>query len=179
MALGKEANFAECLLSRPSAKTTPVGPTASPCAESSRRHSAKEASLPSVWWTGTRQRTLQWAPLPVSLPSVLAKVLGKDIFAGSQVSFFAECHFQHSAKMALPVPRLPSLPSAMVIALGKEPFAECYTRQSDQDVPFLFVFAVPSKQTKDIYHSHHIIYHSHHRINTFIINTIYITNITT
>jgi hypothetical protein len=78
----------------------------------------------------------------------------------------------------------------MVIALGKEgftgsqvsSFAECHghsTRQSDQEVPFLFVFAVPSKQTEDIYHSHHIIYHSHHRINTFIINIIYITNITT
>jgi hypothetical protein len=96
--------------------------------------------------------------------------LGKDVFTGSQVSFFAECHGQHSAKMALPVPRFPSLPSAMVIALGKATFAECYTRQSDQDVPFLFVFAVPSKQTKDIYHSHHIIYitediyHSHQKI---------------
>jgi hypothetical protein len=46
--LGKKANFAECLLSWPSAKTAPVGPTASPCAESSRWYSAKEASLPSV-----------------------------------------------------------------------------------------------------------------------------------
>jgi hypothetical protein len=44
----REANFVECLLSRPSAKTAPVGPSVSPCAESSRRHSAKEASLPSV-----------------------------------------------------------------------------------------------------------------------------------
>jgi hypothetical protein len=104
---------------RPSAKTGPVGPTASPCAESFSRHSAKEASLPSVWWTGTRQRTLQWAPLPVSLPSALAPALGKDVFAGSQVSFFAECHCQHSAKMALPISRFSSLLSAMVIALGK------------------------------------------------------------
>jgi hypothetical protein len=119
LALCKEANFAECLLSWPSAKTGPVGPTTSPCAESSRRHSAKEDSLLSVWWTGTRQRVLQWAPLPVPLPSALTTALGKDGFAGSQVSFFAECHGQHSAKMALPVPRLPSLPSAMVIALGK------------------------------------------------------------
>jgi hypothetical protein len=43
-----DGSFAECLLSWPSAKMAPVGPTASPCAESSRRHSAKEASLPSV-----------------------------------------------------------------------------------------------------------------------------------
>jgi hypothetical protein len=118
-ALGKEVNFAECSLERPSAKTDPVGPTASPCAESSSRHSAKEDSLPSVCWTGTRQRTLQWAPLPVPLPSALAIALGKDVFAGSQVSFFAECHGQHSAKMSLPDPRFASLPSAMVIALGK------------------------------------------------------------
>jgi hypothetical protein len=99
-----DVSFAECLLwhsakrpilpsVRPSAKTGPVSPTASPCAKSSSRHSAKEASLPSVWWTGTRQRTLQWAPLPVSLPSALQ---------------------QHSAKMSLPVPRFPSLPSAIV-----------------------------------------------------------------
>jgi hypothetical protein len=125
-----DGSFAECVLwhsakrpilpsVRPSAKTGPVGPTASPCAEGSSRHSAKTSSLPSVWCTGTQQRTLQWAPLPVSLPSALASALGKDVFAGSQVTFFAECHGQHSAKMALPVPRLPSLPSAMVMALGK------------------------------------------------------------
>jgi hypothetical protein len=48
LALGKEANFAECLLSWPSAKTGPMGPTASPCAESSRRHSGNEDSLSSV-----------------------------------------------------------------------------------------------------------------------------------
>jgi hypothetical protein len=98
-----DGSFAECL-PRHSAKTGPVGPTASSCAESARRHSAKEATLPSVWWTGTRQRVLQWAPLPVPLSSALATALGKDGFAGSQVSFFAECHGQHSAKMALPVP---------------------------------------------------------------------------
>jgi hypothetical protein len=79
---------------------------------------------------------------------------------------------QHSGKKLYRFPGVPSLPSAMVIALGK------VTRKP----LFLFVFAIPSKQTKDIYHSHHIIYHSHHkyhRINTFITNTIYLTNITT
>jgi hypothetical protein len=34
--------------------------------------------------------------------------------------------------------------------LAKHLFAECYTQQSDQYTPFLFVFAIPSKQTKDI-----------------------------
>jgi hypothetical protein len=48
----------------------------------------------------------------------LAKALGKDIFAGFQVSFFAECHCQHSVKL--------SLPSARQKALGKE----ANTRQS-------------------------------------------------
>ena len=105
-----DGSFAECRLwhsakrpilpsVRPSAKTGPVGPTASPCAESSSGHSAKEASLPSADWTGTRQRTLQWAPLPVPLPSALATTLDKDGFAGSQVSFFAECH-GHSTRQS-------------------------------------------------------------------------------
>jgi hypothetical protein len=126
------------------------GPHASPCAESSSNHSTKEASLPSVWWTGTRQRTIQWAPLPVSLPSALATPLGKDIFAGSQVSFFAECHCQHSAKMALPVPRFPSLPSAKVIALGK------VTRMS---LFYLLLLFHPNKQK--IYIIHITLYINH------------------
>jgi hypothetical protein len=98
-----DGSFAECLLWH-SAKTGLVGPTASPCAESARRHSAKEASLPSVWWTGTRQRVIQWAPLPVPLPSALATALGKDGFTGSQVSFFAECH-GHSTRQSDPFER--------------------------------------------------------------------------
>jgi hypothetical protein len=95
-ALGKD--FAECHLA--------LGKEKSP----SRRQVTVTDPLPSAYgdtwqrlvqWTpqpvpvpralvGTRQRTLQWAPLPVSLPSALAKALGKDIFAGSQVSFFGE-----------------------------------------------------------------------------------------
>jgi hypothetical protein len=43
-----DGSFAECLLPRHLAKTGPVGPTASLCAESSHRHSAKKASLPNV-----------------------------------------------------------------------------------------------------------------------------------
>jgi hypothetical protein len=60
-----------------------------------------------------------------------------------------------------------SLPSVRDITLGKEPmsvprswfFAECYgldTRQSDQYAPFLFVFCIPSTQTKDITYISHI-----------------------
>jgi hypothetical protein len=162
---------------------------------SSRRQVTVTDPLPSVFF-GTRQRGQFYR-----VPAIMA--LGKDGSSGPHrqslclmdwlsaksplvgpfASPFVECAGRHSAKVA-------SLPSVLTTALGKEGFigsqvsffAECHghnTRQSDQKVPFLFVFAVPSKQTKDIYHSHHIIYHSHHRINTFIINTIYITNITT
>jgi hypothetical protein len=73
----------------------------------------------------------------------LATALGKDGFAGSQVFFFAECYGQHSAKMALPVPRFPSLPSAMVIALGK------VTRMS---LFYLFLLFYPNKQKIYIIH---------------------------
>jgi hypothetical protein len=91
---------------------------------------------------------------------VLCMALGK-------ACFFAECFVWHSAKRA-------SLPSARATTLGKEPipvprswfFAECYgpdTRQSDQYTPFLFVFPIPSKQTKDISQISHIYIIDHHR----------------
>jgi hypothetical protein len=93
-----------------------------------------------------------------SLPSALTTALGKEGFTGSQVSSFAECH-GHSTRQRHPLPS---------VTLGK------VTRKS---LFYLFLLFHPNKQK--IYHSHHIIYQSHHRINTFIINTIYITNITT
>jgi hypothetical protein len=113
-----DGSFAECLLWH-SAKRLILP---SVCSSGPRQRRVQWAPPPvpvSRALVGTRQRVLQWAPLPVTLPSALATTLGKDGFTGSQVSFFAECHGQHSAKMALPVPRFPSLPSAKVIALGK------------------------------------------------------------
>jgi hypothetical protein len=102
-------------------------------AECPRRHSAKKLPLPSVSLTA----------------------LGKESARGGpHVMYFAECLVWHSAKRA-------SLPSAIDITLGKEPipvprswffaecydpdtrqstYAECYTQQSDQYTPFLFVF---------------------------------------
>jgi hypothetical protein len=68
---------------------------------------------------------------------------------------------QHSAKKLYRIPGVPSLPR---VTLGKVAI-----------IPFLFVFAIPSKQTKDTYRRHHI----YHRINTCITNTIYLTNINT
>jgi hypothetical protein len=99
-------------------------------AECQGRHSAKELTLSSV--------------CPVALDKEPTR-------EGPHVRFFAECSVRHSAKRA-------SLPSASDITLGKVPkpvprsllFAECYTRQSDQYIPFLFVFCIPSTQTKDI-----------------------------
>ena len=92
-------------------------------------------SLTSARWTSARQRKHQWAPLSVPLPSALG---------GTRQRLFL-CRVprpQHSAKKLYRFPGVPSLPS---VALGK------VTR-----TPFLFVFAISSKQTKDISHNHHI-----------------------
>jgi hypothetical protein len=62
---------------------------------------------------------------------------------------------QHSAKKLYRFPSVTSLPSVVAFTLGKVSLCECYTRQSDQNTTFLFVFVVPSKQTKDISHNHH------------------------
>jgi hypothetical protein len=43
----------------------------------------------------------------------------------------------------------------MTLTLGKAPLAECHTRQSDQYRPFLLVFPILSKQTKDTSQSTH------------------------
>ena len=91
MALDKEANFTECLLSWPPAKTAPVGPSASPFAESSRRHSTKKA-LMGPFVSTFAECVGRHSVKVASLPSALTTALGKEGFTGSQVSFFAECH---------------------------------------------------------------------------------------
>jgi hypothetical protein len=79
--------------------------------------------------------------------------LAKDPLAGPFVRFFVECSRRHLAKLA-------SLPNVRATTLGKEAIpvprycfsVECYdpdTWQSDQYTPFLFVFSISSKQTKD------------------------------
>jgi hypothetical protein len=84
--------------------------------------------------------------------------LGKEpAREGPHARLFAKCSMRHSAKPT-------SLPSASDITVDKEPksvprsvfFAECYTRQSDQYIPFLFVFCIPSTQTEDITYISHI-----------------------
>jgi hypothetical protein len=92
-------------------------------------HSAKRLILPSVCARGPRQRRVQWAPPPDPVPraplgtrqrSLLCRVsgglaLGKESSSGPLCQSLCRVPWQqHSAKMALPVPRFPSLPSAMV-----------------------------------------------------------------
>jgi hypothetical protein len=92
-------------------------------------HSAKRLILPSVCSRGPRQRRVQWAPPPVPVPRALVGTrqrrllcrvssglaLDKESSSGPLCQSLCRVPWQqHSAKMALPVPRFPSLPSAMV-----------------------------------------------------------------
>jgi hypothetical protein len=89
----------------------------------------------------------------LTLPSVCPVALGKEpARKGPHDRFFAECSARHSAKRLF----------AQVFALcrvlwpwhsAKRLFTECYTRQSDQYIPF---FCIPSTQTKDITYISHI-----------------------
>jgi hypothetical protein len=112
----------------------------------------------------TRQR--------IHLCQVPSGTLGKEpAREGPHVRLFAECSVRHSTKST-------SLPSASDITLGKVPkpvprfllFAECYDPDTRQrgSLPsvtlgkvtsiylFLFVFCIPSTQTKDITYISHI-----------------------
>jgi hypothetical protein len=92
-------------------------------------HSAKRPILPSACYHGPRQRRVQWAPPPVPVPRALVgtrqrrtlcrvssgPALGKESSSGPLCQSLCRVPWQqHSAKMALPVPRFPSLSSAMV-----------------------------------------------------------------
>jgi hypothetical protein len=72
---------------------------------------------------------------------------------------------QHLAKKLYRCRGVPSLPSAMTLTLGK-------ARQSDKYIPFLFVFGISSKQTKDITYTSYIS-HNHHKYHIYIT---YLTN---
>jgi hypothetical protein len=92
-------------------------------------HSAKRPILPSVCSRGPRQRLIQWAPPPVPVPRALVGTrqrrllcrvsgglaLDKEPSSGPLCQYLCRVPGQqHSAKMSSPVPRFPSLPSAMV-----------------------------------------------------------------
>jgi hypothetical protein len=138
--------FAECSADRHSTKGTPMGPHSIFCAECARQHSAKKGTFAECLWAGHST---------------------KEALVGLEHILCVECTSWHSAKIS-------SLLSATTITLDNEPlpvprcivFAECYghcTRQRHsllsvtldkvtRDPTFLFVFVIPSIQTKDIYH---------------------------
>jgi hypothetical protein len=114
----------------------------------------------------TRQRVFLFAECP---PDYLS---AKRSPASPFVSTFVECTRRHLTKVA-------SLPSVEATSLGKEAlpvprcafFAECYTRQSDQYIPFyLFLLFHPNKQI--ISHNHHM----YHIYITYLTKTINKTN---
>jgi hypothetical protein len=136
-----------------------------------QRALGKEKQPLRRWVTETE--TLPSVPCDTRQRSSLCRVSAwqhstKNLPEGSPLSdTLPSASLWHSAKRA-------SLPSAKATTLDKEPvpvprswfFAECYgsdTRQSDQYAPFLFVFPIPSKQTKDISQISHIYITDHHR----------------
>jgi hypothetical protein len=117
------------------------------------RHSAKGASVSPITvsvssvWAGTRQRR--------SLCRVPGQhALGKGSSRGQAQALCRVCGW-HTTKVY-------SLPSAMTITLSKET---------------LFVFLIPSKQTKDIYHWHLIYITCTIVTISYITNNTYLTNI--
>jgi hypothetical protein len=62
---------------------------------------------------------------------------------------------QHTAKKFYRFPDVPSLLSVMALTLDKVPLCRVLHSAKLPEYPFLFVFAIPSKQTKDILHNHH------------------------
>jgi hypothetical protein len=87
-----------------------------------------------------------------------------QILGSTKAFLFAECQGQYS--------RQRTYTGAQVLVLcrvlwswhsAKHLFAECYTRQSDQYTPFLFIFPIPAKQTKDISQISHIYITDHHK----------------
>jgi hypothetical protein len=98
-------------------------------AECLQCNSAKRPILPSVCSRGPRQRLVQWTPPPVPVPRALigtrqrrllcrvsgGLALDKEPSSGPLCQYLCRVPWQqHSAKMSLPVPRFPSLPSAIV-----------------------------------------------------------------
>jgi hypothetical protein len=135
--------FLECPLYWQSAKKLPMGLFTILVAERIMWHSAKAASLSSAWLTSTRQRDHLRPLLSVPLPSALG---------GTRQSLllWRVPRPHHSAKRLYRCPGVPSLPSAMTLKLGKVPLCRVLHTAKWIEYPFLFVFAIPSKQK--IYH---------------------------
>jgi hypothetical protein len=107
--------------------------------------------LLSVCRPALGKESISGVPMSGSLPSALYGTRQSVLLCRVSESL-------HSAKNLYQCPGLGSLPSAMVLTLGKVPLC-----RSDQYTPFLFVFPIPSKQTKDISQISHIYITDHHR----------------
>jgi hypothetical protein len=133
-----------------------------PFAEYPPWHSAIALSLPSACWTSAWQRRLQWAPLLVPLPSALGGTrqrlplcrvpvglaLGKGSTSGPLCLSLCRVHYEALGKGCF-FAEYQSRSTRQRSFTGSQMylFAKCYTRQSDQKTPFLFVLILhPNKQ---------------------------------
>jgi hypothetical protein len=120
----RSANCTSATASLPSTFCRALGKEKSP----SRRQVTVTDPLPSAYGD-TRQSLVQWTPQPVPAPRALVGTrqrrflcrvsgglaLGKEPSNGPLCQYLCRVPWQkHSAKMSLPVPRFPSLPSATV-----------------------------------------------------------------
>jgi hypothetical protein len=153
-----------------------------PSMTSARKYSTKKSSHHGAGWRRRRLCRVSASQDSAKIPSagspcqVLCRVLCMTL---SKASFFAECQ-SHCTRQR-------TYTGAHVLVLcrvlwswhsAKPLFAEC-TRQSDQYTPFLFVFPIPSKQTKDTSQISHIyitdityIHHKYHHIHKYPTQTL-------
>jgi hypothetical protein len=124
--------------------------------QSLRRRVTETASLPSVFLTALGKESARGVPMSGTLSSAW--------YGTRQSVFFAKCQSHYT--------RQRTYTGAQLLVLcrvswfwhsAKRCFVECYTRQSDKYTPFLFVFPIPFKQTKDISQISHIYIRDHHR----------------
>jgi hypothetical protein len=152
-----DADFAKCLLYRPSAKKPHVGPFASSFAECIGRHLAKDLSLPSASWTSSRQQENQWAPLPVPLTSISTTTLNNEALSVLRCAFFAEyyCHNTRQCDQTTPFYLF------LLFHPNKQKIYHIiitYTSQISQNHHI--------HQTHDIAHKDHMFLHKDHKVTS-------------
>jgi hypothetical protein len=133
---------------------------------SARKYSAKKSSRHGAGWRRRRLCRVSEVTLGkgVTFVECLPASTRQRIHQrGPHVRFFAECFVCHCTRQRTYI-------GAQVLVLcrvlwswhsAKHLFVECHTRQSDQYTPFLFVFPILSKQTKDISHIYITDHHRH------------------
>jgi hypothetical protein len=163
--LGHSAKgFAECqkALDKRKATVTVMGDGDRVFAECPRRHSAKEFTLPSVCLTTLDKESARRVPLSDTLSSA---------WYGTRQSVVL-CRVPeplHSAKNLYRCPGLGSLPSAMVLTLGKAPLCRV-SHSANRPVGTFFICFPYSIQTNKRYFID-ITYIHHRSLQTYIANT--------